>query len=130
MAVIALGTAGVALAMRDSGHTLIEREATRLAALLDAARSQSRATGTLVSWEATLDDSNQSVMRWSGLSHQAPLPTHWLNTQTRVLGNARLVLGPDPVMTPQSVQLAIGSDSRLVASDGVGLFGVQQVTSP
>ena len=54
IAVIALGTAGVALAMHDSGQTLVEREATRLAALLDAARGQSRATGGVVSWEAKL----------------------------------------------------------------------------
>lgn len=130
IAVIAIGTAGVALAMRDSGQTLVEREATRLAALLDAARSQSRATGRVVSWESKLDDKNQPVMHWRGLNNKEPLPTAWLDAQTRVIGNARLVLGPDPVITPQSIQLTIGQDSRLIATDGVGLFAVQNVVPP
>jgi general secretion pathway protein H len=130
IAVIALGTAGVALAMRDSGQTLVEREAIRLAALLDAARSQSRATGTVVSWEFKLDDKNQPVMRWSGLKNKEPLPTAWLDSQTQVIGNTRLVLGPDPVIAPQSVQLTIGQDSLLVATDGVGMFTVQSLGRP
>jgi general secretion pathway protein H len=130
IAVIALGTAGVALAMRDSGQTLVEREAIRLAALLDAARSQSRATGTVVRWESKLDDKNQPVMRWSGLKNKEPLPTAWLDSQTQVIGNTRLVLGPDPVIAPQSVQLTIGQDSLLVATDGVGMFTVQSLGRP
>jgi general secretion pathway protein H len=130
IAVIALGTAGVALAMRDSGQTLVEREATRLAALLDAARSQSRATGRMVTWSVAIDAKNQPVMRWRGLKNKEPLPTAWLDAQTRVIGNARLVLGPDPVIAPQSIQLTIGQDSRLIATDGVGLFTVQNVVQP
>ena len=48
ISIIALATAGVGIAMRDSGQTLIEREAARLAALLESARAQSRASGTPV----------------------------------------------------------------------------------
>jgi general secretion pathway protein H len=124
IAIIALGTAGVALAMRDSGQTLVEREATRLAALLDAARGQSRATGVMVTWEAALDAKNQNIMRWTGLRNKEPLPTVWLDAQTQVIDPKRLILGPDPVIAPQRVRLAIGKDTRDVASDGVGAFAV------
>jgi general secretion pathway protein H len=130
IAVIALGTAGVALAMRDSGPTLVEREATRLAALLDMARSQSRTTGALVTWEAKLNDQSQFAMSWSGLKSKEPLPNTWLETETQVVGNTRLVLGPDPVIAPQSIQLTIGQNSRLIATDGVGLFVVHNLAQP
>jgi general secretion pathway protein H len=124
IAVIALGTAGVAVSMRDSSQTMVEREATRLAALLDAARGQSRATGVMVTWESVQDNKNQNAMRWSGLRHKEPLPTAWLDAQTQVLDAKRVVLGPDPVIASQSIVLAIGSERRNVVTDGVGAFVV------
>lgn len=124
--VIALGTAGVALAMRDSGQTSLEREALRLSALLDAARSQSRASGVRVTWEAVQDDSVLPVMRWRGLRSKELLPTQWLDAQTRVTARAPLVLGPDPVIAPQRVRLTLGTERRDVVTDGVGAFRVEQ----
>jgi general secretion pathway protein H len=125
IAVIALGTAGVALAIRDSGQSQLEREAVRLAALLDAARSQSRASGVAVTWEAAVDGKNQNVMRWQGLRTKEPLPTAWLDAQTTVTAQT-VVLGPDPVIAPQSVRLVRGGESVLVRSDGVGFFKVER----
>ncbi len=126
IAVIALGTAGVALVMRDSGQTSLEREALRLSALLDAARSQSRASGVMVTWEAVQDDSALPVMRWRGLRSKEPLPTQWLDAQTQAAVNRPLVLGPDPVIAPQRVRLTIGAESRDVVTDGVGAFQVER----
>jgi general secretion pathway protein H len=123
--VIAMGTAGVALAMRDSGQTLVAREATRLAALLDAARSQSRMAGTLVTWEFALDDKNAPAMRWQGLRHKEPLPTAWLGANVQVINPRRVVLGPDPVIAPQRIRLQMGADAREVVTDGVGTFTVE-----
>jgi general secretion pathway protein H len=124
--VIALGTAGVALAMRDSGQTSIEREALRLSALLDAARSQSRASGVMVTWDAVQDDSSTLVMRWRGLRSKEPLPTQWLDAQTRTMTPLVVVLGPDPVIAPQRVRLTLGTERRDVVTDGVGSFKVEQ----
>ena len=124
--VIALGTAGVALAMRDSGQTSIEREALRLSALLDAARSQSRASGVMVTWDAVQDDSALPVMRWRGLRSKEPLPTQWLDAQTRIMTPVVVVLGPDPVIAPQRVRLTLGTERRDVVTDGVGSFKVEQ----
>ncbi len=125
IAVIALGTAGVTLAMRDAGQTSLEREALRLSALLDAARSQSRASGVMVTWEAVQDDSALPVMRWRGLRSKEPLPTQWLDAQTRVIARAPLVLGPDPVIAPQRVRLTLDTEHRDVVTDGVGAFRVE-----
>ena len=52
ISIMALATAGVGLAMRDGGQTQLEREAARLAALLESARAQSRAGGIPVRWRA------------------------------------------------------------------------------
>ena len=40
ISIVALATAGVSMAMRDSSQTQLEREAQRLAALLESARAQ------------------------------------------------------------------------------------------
>ncbi len=124
VAVIALGTAGVALAMRDSGQAVIEREAIRLAALLDAARSQSRASGVTVTWESTIDAQSRPVMRWSGLRGKEPLPTAWLDEQTQAAVSRVVLLGPDPIISPVQIRLTHGSHTREVVTDGVDVFRV------
>ncbi len=48
--VIALSTGLSVVALRDSSRAHLEQEATRLAALLDAARVESRVTGRMVTW--------------------------------------------------------------------------------
>ena len=52
VAIIAFATAGVSFALRDSSATQLEREAQRLAAILEAARAQSRGSGVAVRWQA------------------------------------------------------------------------------
>mgnify|MGYP003620647923 FL=1 len=71
ISIMALATAGVGLAMRDGGQTQLEREAARLAALLESARAQSRAGGIPVRWRAL-----PGGFRFEGLprSAQAALP--------------------------------------------------------
>ena len=54
LAIIAIGTAGVSLSMRDSAQSALERDAQRLAALLDAARTRSRASGVPVIWRTQM----------------------------------------------------------------------------
>lgn len=52
ISIIAVATAGTALALRDSSSGTLEREAERLAALLEAGRAQSRASGVPVRWHS------------------------------------------------------------------------------
>ena len=53
MAIMAMATAGVSLAMRDNAQTALERDAQRLAVLFESARAQSRTTGIGVYWHTT-----------------------------------------------------------------------------
>jgi general secretion pathway protein H len=127
VAVIAIGTAGVSLALRDASASSLEREAQRLAALLESGRAQSRASGRVVLWRV-----NEQGFEFSGVDAGA-LPTSWLGTDTVVQGTATLQLGPEPLIEPQGVLLVSASqpERRLrVATDGLRPFSVQPGNPP
>ncbi|MFY3383479.1 prepilin-type N-terminal cleavage/methylation domain-containing protein [Paracidovorax sp. MALMAid1276] len=125
VSIMALATAGVGLALRDGAQTQLEREAARLAALLESARAQSRAGGIPVRWRAV-----PQGFRFEGLpaSAQAALPTQWLDAGTATRGPAVLVLGPEPLIGPQQVLITHQNhpDRALrVVTDGVRPFSVE-----
>ncbi|MBK6556564.1 MAG: prepilin-type N-terminal cleavage/methylation domain-containing protein [Comamonadaceae bacterium] len=127
VAIIAIGTAGVSLALRDASASSLEREAQRLAALLESGRAQSRASGRVVVWRA-----KERGFEFSGVDGDA-LPTNWLGTDTAVQGTATLQLGPEPLIEPQGVLLVSTSqpERRLrVATDGLRPFSVQPGSRP
>jgi general secretion pathway protein H len=123
VAIVAVATAGVAFALRDSGSTRLEREADRLSALFEAARAQSRASGLPVTWQPVAGG-----FRFTGLPG-APQAQPWLDPATVVAaGPARIVLGPEPVIGPQALVLANGGQpgrSLRIATDGVRPFVVE-----
>ena len=130
LAIVAIASAGVGFAMRDSGQTLLERDAERLAALLESARARSRMSGLLVQWRPT-----PNGFRFEGLSPtgsaQAPLPELWLDRDTSVDGAPVLTLGPEPIIGPQSLVLVSRSQSGRsvrLATDGVRPFAVQELS--
>ena len=119
VAIIAIASAGVSFAIRDSAATQLEREAQRLAALFESARAQSRSTGMPERWQATKDG-----FRFDGVA-QGSLPGHWLTGTTRVQGSPTLVLGPEPIIGRQSVLLVSTAQperSQRVATDGLRPF--------
>jgi general secretion pathway protein H len=120
--IIAIASAGVVFALRDSASTRLEREASRLAALLESARAQSRSTGQAVRWQPV-----EGGFRFDGLPGAA-LPTRWLSDDVQVRGTPQLVLGPEPLLPPQAVVIeSIAAPGRplQVATDGVRPFRVQ-----
>ena len=126
ISIMAIATAGVGLALRDSGATQLEREGERLAALLESARARSRASGVPVRWQAV-----PGGFRFDGVAAGA-LPTAWLDATTGVRsgsssGGGVLVLGPEPLIGPQQVTLAQSTHperSVRVATDGLRPFAV------
>jgi general secretion pathway protein H len=121
VAIIAIASAGVSLAMRDSADTQLEREAQRLAALLESARAQSRSTGVPVRWYPV-----PGGFRFDGLP-SGDLPDRWLSSTTQVRTDAPLQLGPDPIIGPETV--VIESSARpghavRIATDGLRPFVV------
>ena len=128
VAIMAIATAGVGLALRDSSGTMLEREAQRLAVLLDSARVQSRMTANPVRWRPT-----PGGFAFEGLTGGATFPTAWLSQDVRVAGNAAVVLGPEPVIGPQQIRLVSVSEpsrSLLLATDGIRPFAVVTPGAP
>ena len=134
IAIMAMATAGVSLAMRDNSQTALEREAQRLAVLFESARAQSRTSGVQVIWRTT-----DSGFRFDGLK-PGTLPERWLAEGTRVRGTSSVLLGPEPIIGPQAVDIVTSppdaqpagqaSASLRVATDGLKPFMVQAAGQP
>ena len=127
VAIIAVASAGVSFALRDSGQTQLEREALRLAALLESGRSRSLTSGVPVRWRSTA-----SGFVFDGLP-AGSLPEAWLSKDVATQGSASLLLGPEPIIGPQRVLLVSASlPGRAigVATDGVRPFSVQPAEAP
>src|SRR4051812_40090033 len=76
VAIIAIATAGVTFALRDSGANQLDREGQRLAALLESGRAQSRSTGMPVRWAPVAGG-----FRFDGVPPHS-MPEGWLSTAT------------------------------------------------
>ena len=121
--IMAIATAGVALSLRSSSATALEREAQRLAVLLESARAQSRMTANPVRWRPTA-----TGFSFEGLTDPASVPSGWLGQEVQAAGAGAVLLGPEPVIGPQQIRLVSISEptrSLLVATDGVRPFSVQ-----
>jgi general secretion pathway protein H len=121
-------SAGVGFAMRDTSQVQLDRDAQRLAALLESARARSQVTGVPVRWHASA-----TGFRFEGLA-SSDLPEQWLDPDTGVAGDGdvagevSLLLGPEPIIGAQQVVLVSRSQpGRTVrlATDGVRPFAVQ-----
>jgi general secretion pathway protein H len=121
VSIVAVASAGVSFALRDATGAPLERDAQRLAALLESARAKSRLSGQPVRWVAT-----PGAFRFDGLPPDS-LPQKWLAADTRVRSGGQLLLGPEPIIGPQAVVLTSAEHperSLRVATDGLRPFSV------
>ena len=126
MAIIAVATALVSLSLRDGTQSRLEEEGARLSALLEAARTEARASGITVRWlPATPDASDGANFRFIGLPAGGELPTRWLSSgvSAEVIGGRALLLGPEPVLPAQRLVLRLEDRRLVLASDGLAPFG-------
>jgi general secretion pathway protein H len=125
VAIIAIGTAGVAFVLRDDSGTRLEQEARRLSTLFESARAQSRTTGLPVVWHAV-----EGGFRFEGLP-ESTLPRQWLHQETIVLGGTRVVLGPEPIIGAQQVIIGTTQGRTLrIVTDGLRPFTIVEATGP
>lgn len=123
VALIAVATAGVSLGLRDTAASALERDAQRLAALLEAARAQARASDAPAVWQ--LHEAGH-VLQGLPTPQQ---PQAWLSVHTRAQLSSPLVLGPEPLIEPRQIVLYSAPQPQLrlwVASDGLRPFTVQR----
>ena len=127
LVIIGLATAGVSLSLPDANP--LERDAQRLAALLESARSQARATGTAVQWRMTargFEFGSAAASR----ADDALEARDWLAPGLRAeierpAGATALQLGPEPIIAAQTLLLRLEGRELRLATDGFVPFSVQ-----
>jgi general secretion pathway protein H len=132
VALIAVATAGVSLSLRDSAQSALQRDAERLAVLLETGRAQARANGLPVVWR-TQDNSANPVQSFVFEGLPPPgLPQNWLADTTRAAPGSAITLGPEPLIAPQAVALSTAQSAPQspgqtlwVVTDGLRPFKVQ-----
>lgn len=128
--IIALASGLVSLSLRDADAVALDREAQRLAALLEGGRAEARATGVAARFELVADgDPAGGNFRFIGLA-PAAAPGQWLDAAVRaqIDGPARaLRLGPEPLIGAQRITLRLKDQTRVLATDGLTPFAVLDI---
>lgn len=142
VAIIAMASAVVSLSLPDPANTRLEREASRLATLLEAGRTQARVLGVPVVWVPgpdpavalavmTPENTTPDDFHFEGIPASTKLPGRWLDGGTDApvvelpLRQRGLLLGPEPVIGAQRLVLRLGERRITLATDGWAPFAVQ-----
>lgn len=131
IALVAIAAGLISLSLRDPAATRLEHEAIRLAALLESARAQSRASGLPVRWVPLPADADDDF-RFDGLFDAAELPRRWLDPQVSAeVADARgVVLGPEPLIGEQRIVLRLGAQRLALRTDGLAPFAPDDDAAP
>jgi len=126
VALIAIASAVAALALRDPAATRLEHEGARLVALLEAARTEARASALPASWEPRPEQVGAEGFRFIGLPTTTGLPSTWLNrgVSAEVIGARAVLLGPEPLIGAQRIVLRLDDQRLQLETDGLGPFVV------
>jgi len=126
LVLIAIGSAVVSLSLRDPSAMRLEQEGARLAALLESARAEARASGLAVRWLPRAEREGTSGFRFIGLPPSEEMPVQWLDPEVsaEVVGAPLAVLGPEPMIGAQRIVLTLGEQRLTLATDGLGPFAV------
>lgn len=131
VALIAIASATISLALRDPTELQLQREAQRLAALLEAGRAESRASGLAVRWVPKSIKTGEDF-HFEGLPKTLQMPSRWLGEPVAVsIENANAVnpgiaLGPEPIIPAQRLLLQLGNQRVVLGTDGLSAFEVVQ----
>ena len=133
MAIAVIAGALIVVALPDRTQGQLDEEAERLAALLESARTEARASGTAVRWEvASADATDGADFRFVGLPSSMPLPGRWLSkgVSVEIVGARAVTLGPEPVLPAQRVVLRLDDRRVVLASDGLAPFAPVESGAP
>jgi len=125
MAIVAIAAGLMIVTLPDRQQDRLDEEAERLAALLESARTEARASGIAVHWTpATADTTDGVDFRFVGLPPSSTLPTHWLarGVSAEIVGARSVVLGPEPVLPAQRIVLHLDQHRAVLATDGLAPF--------
>jgi general secretion pathway protein H len=133
MAIIAIASALVVVALPDRTQDRLNEDAERLAALFESARSEARASGVAVRWEpASAQASDGADFRFIGLPTTMKLPGRWLadGVSAEIVGARAVTLGPEPILPAQRIVLRLEDRRVVLASDGLAPFTTEPPPTP
>ena len=132
LVLIAIGSAVASLALRDPSTTQLDQEAARLAALLEAARAEARASGLAVTWIPRAQQEGAEGFQFIGLPATNELATRWLaeGVTAEVVGARAATLGPEPLIGAQRIVLRLDDKRLTLATDGLGPFVIVDDADP
>ncbi|MDH4449080.1 MAG: prepilin-type N-terminal cleavage/methylation domain-containing protein [Rhodoferax sp.] len=123
VAIVAMASATVVLALRDSAQSQLDREALRLLAQLETLRAESRATGVPLLWRAK----DQGYEVSDGVTTRS---VRWNIADLQAQADTSVPLGPEPIIGPHSVRLWMRDAperSLWINTDGLRSFEVSNV---
>ena len=105
--------------------TRLEREAARLIALIESARTQARSGALTVLW-VPQSKGDEADFQFLGLPPALMPPVRWMEREVRaeVVGGRSIVLGPEPVIGAQSIILRLEGKQIIIGTDGLAPFEV------
>jgi general secretion pathway protein H len=134
---IAIATAGVSFALRDGQAAVLDKEAERLAVVLETARVQSRSTGVALAWLPVPQGFvvlPAAQLNGSTVQIDAKAVRAWLapEVNAQIVGaeskaERGVLLGAEPMIPPSAVVLRLGERRLRVATDGLRPFSVQTI---
>ena len=132
LVIVAIASTVASLALRDPAATRLDQEAARLVALLEAARTEARASGLAVRWEPSPAQAEEAGFQFVGLPPTTELPSRWLaeGVSAEVLGARAVALGPEPLIGAQRIVLRLDAQRLTLATDGLGPFTVVTDEAP
>jgi general secretion pathway protein H len=125
MAIVAIATGLIVVALPDRTQDRLNEEGERLAALLESARTEARTSGIAVHWVLSASPGDGSAdFRFVGLPADSGLSTHWLapGVSAEIVGAPAITLGPEPLLPAQRIVLRLEDRRVLLASDGLAPF--------
>lgn len=131
--IIAFATAALSLAMQDSQHTVLAKEAQSLAASLEAARAQARAQGQAVRWRLVPQGFVREGTPPTPNANKPELAYTWSNASVTGSTAQALLLGPEPMIPAQSIRLWSPDAPQIalqVSTDGLRPFVVSPAPGP
>jgi general secretion pathway protein H len=125
MAIVAIASALVVVALPDRTQDRLNEDAERLIALFESARSEARASGVAVRWEPAGPQATDGAdFRFIGLPTTMKLPQRWLaeGVSVEIVGARAVTLGPEPILPPQRIVLRLEDRRAVLATDGLAPF--------
>lgn len=136
VALIAIAVGVASLALRDGSRVRLEREAERLAALLEGARAQARAGQLAVRWELSsgpnADGTDFRFVNLPGDPRERVREMRWMTpgVTADIVGSRVVVLGPEPLIGAQRIVLGLEDQRITLATDGLGPFAIATDAAP